>query len=67
MNFGETSVFHYRIAGNNGVDILCVTSYFLLDLPRLEDSFSFLKTGVGWGEGWEEERKICFRKIQKTD
>lgn len=48
-NFGETSVFHYRIAGNNGVDILCVTSYFLLDLPRLEDSFSFLRRG--WGEG----------------
>jgi hypothetical protein len=40
-------VFHYRLAGNNGVDILCVTSYFLLDLPRLEDSFSFLK----WGRG----------------
>lgn len=43
MNFRETSVFHYRLAGNNGVDILCVTSYFLLDLSRLEDPFSFLK------------------------
>lgn len=36
-------MFHYRLAGNNGVDILCVTSYFLLDLSRLEDPFSFLK------------------------
>lgn len=36
-------MFHYRLAGNNGVDILCVTSYFLLDLPRLEDPFPFLK------------------------
>lgn len=55
MSFGATSVFHYRLAGNNGVDILCVTSYFLLDLPGLEDSFSFLKRG--WGEGLQGGEK----------
>lgn len=58
-------MFHYRLAGNNGVDILCVTSYFLLDLPRLEDSFSFLKWG--WGEGLggggREKQKRTLEKI----
>lgn len=36
-------MFNYCTAGKSGVDILSVTSYFLLDLSRLEDSFSFLE------------------------
>lgn len=45
LNFWDTSVFNYWTAGKCGVDILSVTSYFLLDLSRLEDSFSFLEKG----------------------